>query len=37
VIVKQGQKRGTRYVWKGTSHQPRPTPAARLVKRNDEE
>lgn len=37
VIVKQGQKRGTRYVWKGTTHQPKATPAARLVKRNDEE
>jgi hypothetical protein len=37
VIVKQGQKRGTRYVWKGTTHQPRSTPAAKLVKRVEEE
>jgi phenylpyruvate tautomerase PptA (4-oxalocrotonate tautomerase family) len=37
VIVKQGQKRGTRYVWKGTSHQPRPIPAAKLVKRVEED
>jgi predicted transcriptional regulator len=32
VISKQGQKRGTRYVWKGTSHQTRSTPSAKLVK-----
>lgn len=37
VIVKQGQKRGTRYVWKGTTHQPRSTPQARLVKKHGEE
>jgi DNA-binding transcriptional regulator YhcF (GntR family) len=37
VIVKQGQKRGTRYVWKGTSHQTRSTPAAKLVKRVEED
>lgn len=37
VIVKQGQKRGTRYVWKGTSHQARSTPSAKLVKRVEEE
>jgi len=38
VISKQGQKRGTRYVWKGTSHQPRAgAPAARLVKRSEDE
>lgn len=37
VIIKQGQKRGTRYVWKGTSHQSKPTPAARLVKRTEED
>ena len=37
VIVKQGQKRGTRYVWKGTSHQAHGTPAAKLVKRVEEE
>jgi len=37
VILKQGQKRGTRYVWKGTTHQARATPQARLVKRHDED
>ena len=37
VIVKQGQKRGTRYVWKGTTHQARSTPSAKLVKRVEEE
>jgi len=37
VISKQGQKRGTRYVWKGTSHQPRIIPSAKLVKRIDED
>jgi hypothetical protein len=37
VIVKQGQKRGTRYVWKGTTHQARSTPAAKLVKRVEED
>jgi hypothetical protein len=37
VVIKQGQKRGTRYVWKGTTHQPRSIPAAKLVKRVDEE
>jgi len=37
VIVKQGQKRGTRYVWKGTSHQARSTPSAKLVKRVEED
>jgi len=37
VIVKQGQKRGTRYVWKGTTHQPKATPAARLVKRSEDD
>jgi phenylpyruvate tautomerase PptA (4-oxalocrotonate tautomerase family) len=38
VISKQGQKRGTRYVWKGTTHQARTVPAAaRLVKRAEEE
>jgi hypothetical protein len=37
VIIKQGQKRGTRYVWKGTTHQARSTPQARLVKRHDED
>jgi hypothetical protein len=37
VISKQGQKRGTRYVWKGTSHQARSTPGAKLVKRIEED
>ena len=38
VISKQGQKRGTRYVWKGTTHQTRAAaPSAKLVKRVDEE
>ena len=37
VIIKQGQKRGTRYVWKGTSHQSKPAASARLVKRNEDE
>jgi hypothetical protein len=37
VVIKQGQKRGTRYVWKGTTHQPRTTPMAKLVKRVEEE
>ena len=37
VVIKQGQKRGTRYVWKGTTHQARSTPSAKLVKRVEEE
>jgi hypothetical protein len=38
VISKQGQKRGTRYVWKGTTHQARSAaPSAKLVKRIDED
>jgi len=37
VVIKQGQKRGTRYVWKGTTHQTRSTPLAKLVKRVEEE
>jgi hypothetical protein len=37
VILKQGQKRGTRYVWKGTTHQARATPQARLVKRHEDD
>jgi len=36
VITKQGQKRGTRYVWKGTTHQPRSAPSPKLVKRVEE-
>lgn len=37
LIVKQGQKRGTRYVWKGRVTIPLVAPAARLVKRDAEE
>ena len=38
VISKQGQKRGTRYVWKGiTSQSAHSAPLARLVKRAEEE
>jgi hypothetical protein len=38
VVIKQGQKRGTRYVWKGTTHQARSTtPLAKLVKRVEED
>lgn len=36
VILKQGQKRGTRYVWKGMSSQP-VHGSPRLVKRGDDE
>lgn len=34
LILKQGQKRGTRYVWKGTAGQTPSAPAAKLVKRD---
>jgi len=38
VIAKQGQKRGTRYVWKGiTSLAPMATPVAKLVKKTEDE
>lgn len=38
LIVKQGQKRGTRYVWKGISTQPSAAaPQAKLVKRAEDE
>ena len=38
VILKQGQKRGTRYVWKGITSQPgHGVTLARLVKRGEEE
>ena len=38
VILKQGQKRGTRYVWKGiTGQQVHQAPAAKLVKRAEDE
>jgi hypothetical protein len=37
-IIKQGQKRGTRYVWKGiATQQPPPAAQARLVKRVEDE
>ncbi|WP_316412440.1 hypothetical protein [Mesoterricola silvestris] len=36
VILKQGQKRGTRYVWKGMSSQP-VHGSPRLVKRGDDD
>jgi hypothetical protein len=32
LIVKNGQKRGTRYVWKGIASSPQPAPAVKLVK-----
>jgi len=34
-IVKQGQKRGTRYVWKGITSQPLGGAAPKLVKRSE--
>jgi hypothetical protein len=37
LIVKQGQKRGTRYVWAGLSANSTAQPVAKLVKRNLEE
>lgn len=37
LILKQGQKRGTRYVWKGLMQAPSPAlPPVKLVKKNDE-
>ena len=37
-IVKQGQKRGTRYVWKGITNQvPNAAPLTKLVKRQEDE
>lgn len=36
-IVKQGQKRGTRYVWKGITSQPLAGAAPKLVKRTESE
>ena len=36
LIVKNGQKRGTRYVWKGIANSPQPTPAVKLVKAEGE-
>ncbi len=37
LIVKSGQKRGTRYVWKGIANTPQSTPAVKLVKAESEE
>ena len=37
LIVKNGQKRGTRYVWKGIANAPQSTPAVKLVKAESEE
>jgi phenylpyruvate tautomerase PptA (4-oxalocrotonate tautomerase family) len=36
-ITKQGQKRGTRYVWRGLTSQPVPATVAKLVKRAEPE
>ena len=37
LIVKNGQKRGTRYVWKGIASTPQSAPAVKLVKAESEE
>jgi hypothetical protein len=37
LIVKNGQKRGTRYVWKGLANTPQASPAVKLVKAENEE
>ncbi len=37
LIVKNGQKRGTRYVWKGIASTPQSAPAVKLVKAEIEE
>ncbi len=37
LIVKNGQKRGTRYVWKGIANAPQAAPAVKLVKAETEE
>jgi hypothetical protein len=37
LIVKNGQKRGTRYVWKGIASTPQAAPAVKLVKAEAEE
>jgi hypothetical protein len=37
LIVKNGQKRGTRYVWKGIANTPQAVPAVKLVKAENEE
>jgi len=36
LIVKNGQKRGTRYVWKGIASTPQATPAVKLVKAEED-
>jgi hypothetical protein len=36
-IVKSGQKRGTRYVWKGIANSPQAAPSVKLVKAENEE
>jgi hypothetical protein len=37
LIVKSGQKRGTRYVWKGIANAPQSTPPVKLVKAETDE
>lgn len=37
LIVKSGQKRGTRYVWKGIANSPQAAPIVKLVKAESEE
>jgi len=37
LIVKSGQKRGTRYVWKGIANSPQAAPAVKLVKADSDE
>lgn len=37
LISKNGQKRGTRYVWKGIVNTPQSTPIVKLVKAESEE
>lgn len=37
LIVKSGQKRGTRYVWKGIANAPQSTPSVKLVKAETDE
>jgi hypothetical protein len=37
LIAKNGQKRGTRYVWKGIVNTPQTTPQVKLVKAENEE
>ena len=36
LIAKNGQKRGTRYVWKGIVNTPQTTPQVKLVKAENE-